>query len=77
MLDPQLMEPFGRIRRCGLVGGGVSQEVSFDLSKAHTIPFNSSFLPPACGPGCKLSVIVPAPCLSAYCYAPCHDDHEL
>jgi hypothetical protein len=29
----------GRIRTCGLVGGGVSLGEGFKVSKAHTIPF--------------------------------------
>jgi hypothetical protein len=28
----------GRIRRCVLVGGGVSLGMSFEVSKAHTLP---------------------------------------
>lgn len=29
---------WGRIRRCGLFGGGMSLEIAFDVSKAHAIP---------------------------------------
>jgi len=38
-----------RIRRYGLVGGGVSLEVGFEISKAHTRPTLGSSLPPVCG----------------------------
>lgn len=44
MLSPQLVELFGRIRRCGFVGGGVSLGVDFGFSKAQTFPI--SFLCP-------------------------------
>lgn len=34
----KLIEHLGRIRRCGLVKGGVSLAVGFDVPIAHTIP---------------------------------------
>jgi hypothetical protein len=33
----------GRIRRCGLVGGGVSLEVGFEISEAHIFSVLSLF----------------------------------
>lgn len=48
----QLVDYLGRIRGCGLVGGDVSLGVSFEISKAHTIPVLPS-LPIAFISGCK------------------------
>ena len=38
MLETQVEELCGRIRRCELIGKGVSLAVYFEVSKAHIIP---------------------------------------
>jgi hypothetical protein len=59
------MDYLGKIKRCGLVGGGVSLLVGFKVLKAHIGPQSSSPpptpLPPVCGSGCNLSATVPVP----------------
>jgi hypothetical protein len=61
-----------RIRRYGLVGGGVSLGMGFAFSKGHTVPCLVLFLLPACGSGCKLSATALEPCLHACHPIPCH-----
>jgi hypothetical protein len=39
----------GRIKRHGLVGGGVSLEVGFEILKTHIRPSLAFSLPPICG----------------------------
>ena len=46
---------------CGLVGGGMSLGMGFEVSKVHARP--SIPQPSAYGSGGKLSAVVPAPCL--------------
>lgn len=72
---PQSLELCRRIRRCGLVGGGVSLGVGFEDSKAHTILIAIS-LPHDFG-SCKILATAPLPCLPACCHAAHHDGHTL
>ena len=63
------------IRRGGLVGGSVSLEVDFEVSKAQARPSGSLSLP--VDPGVELSAPSPAPCLPAGHHASHHDDNGL
>jgi hypothetical protein len=69
----------GSLRRCGLIGVGVSFWRKYVTgggralrSKAHV---NS--LPAACGSRCRMLSSSPAPCLPACQYATHHDDNGL
>lgn len=55
---------FGRLRRCGLVGGSLSLGAGFEVSKSL---FQTQSLPQTavCGSGCKLPATSPALCLPA------------
>jgi hypothetical protein len=61
-----------RIRRCTLIGGGVSLGVGFEVSEALAIAWVSS--PTSCR--CELSATAPEPCLPA-CLPACHEGHGL
>jgi hypothetical protein len=75
---------FKRIKGCGLLGGGVSQGVGFEVSRAQAQPSCFLFLLPA-GPDPELSTLpqqlarLCAAVLPAMmcCRAPCHDDNGL
>lgn len=78
MLSPKL----GKIRRCGLFGGGMSLGVDFEISKAYDIL--SSFLvclsclSVSClWVRCKLSANAPYPCLPACYNNPHHNGYGL
>ena len=64
------MELFGRIRKiriCGLVGGSISLEVGFEVSKAHARPRVSLSL--LMYQDVELSATASAPRSPALCYA--------
>ena len=73
MFGPELVElvdHLGRIRKCGLVGAGVTLRLRFEVSKVHTKPSVSPF--PSWSPsnltsylrsGCKLLAIATTTCL--------------
>lgn len=58
MLGFQLVELFGKIRGCDLVGGGVSLQVSFELSKAQAILTECSPCSPLLSLACSCSLNV-------------------
>lgn len=66
-LVPSLSDPLGRIRRwkCDLVGG-ISLEMGFEVSKAHTKQSLSFSLPPAYRQGYKLLATAPVPWLPVF-----------
>ena len=76
----------GRSKRCGLVGGGVSLGVGFEVSKAYgrlscllslTVDQDGKLLTTALVPCSSVSAPSPAPCLPAHCHASRLDDNGL
>jgi hypothetical protein len=68
----------GRIRRRGLVGGGVSLGMGFEVLKAHAISSElSDTLASYLGIRYMFSATAPTPWITSCCHTPCHDGHGL
>jgi hypothetical protein len=71
----------GRVRRCGLVGGGMFYQ-GWALLFQKPMPPDLDLLlatlgSDMCALRCMLSAIAPVPCLIAYYYSPHNDDNIL
>lgn len=62
--------------RCGLVGGGVTGKMGFEVSGAQARPSGLLFLLPE-DLNVELFATSPAPYLLAYRYTSCHDNNVL
>jgi len=62
---PSWWNGWGRIKRCGLVGGGVSLGAGFEVSKVLTISYSLSLSVVCSWIRCQFSPTASAPCLPA------------
>lgn len=74
-LAPSCQYYLGRIRRCGLSGGGMPFNVALRFKKAYTICSQLSFSVFYLWIRCWILATAPVPCLFVCCHGLHYDDH--